>query len=98
MCDSWKDFSVFLSDMGERPSGMTLDRVDNDEGYSKDNCRWASPKQQARNRRTTKWVEYKGEKKSLAEWCDILNLNYIRTLGRINNCKWSVDKAFSHKD
>ena len=49
----WKQFPVFLADMGVRPPHCTLDRVDNDRGYSKDNCRWATASQQASNRSTS---------------------------------------------
>lgn len=51
VCHRWSDFSAFLADMGERPEGMTLDRIDGSKGYSKDNCRWASAKEQAENRK-----------------------------------------------
>lgn len=54
VCERWYDFRNFLADMGEAPSGMTLERVDNDRGYSPDNCIWASRSDQNRNQRRWK--------------------------------------------
>lgn len=50
ICDRWADFKNFYADMGERPTGHTLDRVKNAEGYGPGNCRWATPKDQRANR------------------------------------------------
>ena len=80
VCDEWKEsFETFYRDMGPRPSlDHTIDRKNNDKGYSKDNCRWATREEQGNNRRDNIHYEFDGEKKTLAEWCRELKLPYQR--------------------
>lgn len=54
VCDQWKDFRVFLEDMGKRPEGLTIDRIDNDGNYEPGNCRWVTSQENCRNTRRSK--------------------------------------------
>lgn len=70
VCDRWKDsFENFLSDMGPRPMGKTLDRIENDKGYSPENCRWATAAEQRANTRLSKPIEAFGMSRSMHDWC-----------------------------
>jgi hypothetical protein len=68
VCDRWRKFDNFYSDMGDRPVGKSIDRIDNNLGYFKENCRWATPEEQNRNRRYCKYITINGETKTLNEW------------------------------
>jgi hypothetical protein len=74
ICKRWLSFENFFADMGDRPPGRTLDRIDNNKGYIPSNCRWATRAMQAQNRRLCKKYEYKGEKRYLGEWAEIAGL------------------------
>ena len=70
VCDRWKDFRVFLADMGERPEGCTLDRIDNDGDYCLENCQWQTLARQSRNKRNTLSLTYAGRTQPLADWAE----------------------------
>lgn len=76
VCDRWQGFQEFLADMGERPAGTSLDRIDNDRGYSADNCRWATKKQQARNKSHNVRAEFCGITKLVVEWAEMYDIPY----------------------
>lgn len=92
VCDEWNDFSTFYRDMGDRPHGMTLDRKDNNQGYCKENCRWAPRQVQARNRRGRRVVTACGTTKSLAEWSDETKIS-ISTLSARLAEGWTPEAA-----
>ena len=92
----WKKFENFYADMGDPPSNKhSIDRIDNSKGYSKENCRWATLKEQARNKTNNKLVTYRGETKSLAEWCESLKLDYHNTWYKLYTRKDTVEVVFS---
>lgn len=81
----WNDFAKFLLDMGERPEGMSLDRIDPYGNYTPDNCRWATTKQQARNKRNTIRLTINGETMSLAGWAERAGVKYCTAWKRHRN-------------
>lgn len=68
VCAEWDDFEQFLRDMGDRPPGRSLDRIDNNGPYCKDNCRWATFTEQQWNTSKARWIEFNGQRKVLSEW------------------------------
>ena len=92
VCEKWLRFEGFLEDMGVRPDGMTIDRINNENGYSKDNCRWASWTEQANNRSNNRILTIDGVSKTMAEWS--------RVDGAVsyNNIKQRVNSGYSHRD
>ncbi|MGL5922895.1 hypothetical protein [Chroococcidiopsis sp.] len=81
--------------MGDPPTGMSLERIDNSQGYSKENCRWATTKEQARNKRTNRLLEHNNEIRTVAEWAEILGIRASLITARIDELGWSVKNALT---
>lgn len=90
----WMTFSNFLEDMGERPEGKTLDRIDVNGNYCKENCRWSTPKHQGNNRRNNRRITHEGETKTVAEWADKMKVNRQVLLERFK-MGWSVERTLT---
>lgn len=85
VCESWLDFECFVKDMGHRPDGASLDRIDNNGNYCKENCRWASRIQQNNNRRDTVFATAYGMCKPITEWSGISGIKSGTILARIRS-------------
>ncbi len=70
ICEKWMSYEGFLDDMGNRPKGLSLGRIDNDGNYCKENCRWETIKQQQRNRRSSHFLTIGGVSKTVIEWAE----------------------------
>ena len=98
VCVRWRrSFENFYTDTSPRPSGMSLDRIDNNGDYTAENCRWATRKQQNRNTRRNRVLTFNGESKCVSEWSEITGIRYHTIIGRIDRCGWSIDKALTTK-
>lgn len=84
VCDAWLSFDNFYHDMGHPPDGHSLDRIDNNAGYSKENCRWATKLEQARNKRNSIIVTVNGVSRCLPEWTEISGVAGQVILKRLN--------------
>lgn len=88
VCDRWrKSAAAFVEDMGPKPTpNHSLDRIDNNGDYCKENCRWATPKEQWLNKRGIRWIECNGEVRHLSEWADKIGLTRERLRQRLDRC------------
>ena len=94
VCERWLKFENFLEDMGEPGRGMSIDRIENDKGYCKENCRWATRHEQNMNRRNTMYVEYEGDTVALFDLAKSKGVDYNLLRGRYGS-GWPLDLAIS---
>lgn len=97
VCERWLVYENFIADMGERPPGTSIDRIDNDKGYEPGNCRWATKETQRRNQRRSWLVTYRGRTQTLAEWAEELGFTLQVLQDRLDpkRCGWDVERAFT---
>lgn len=97
VCDEWHDPKVFIDwayeTIGEKDRNYTVDRIDTNGPYAPWNCRWATAKEQGRNKESTIMIQLNGEEKPLAEWCEIYGLNYTTVRERFKR-GWSIEESF----
>jgi len=95
-CKEWEDFVSFWEDMREGYSDkLTLDRIDNDGGYCKENCKWSSAKEQARNRRKKVLYKHNGLELRLCDWAEKESIALSVLEQRVYRLKWSFKKAIT---
>jgi len=97
VCDRWREtFINFYDDMGARPEGMTLDRIDSKGNYCKENCRWATMKQQQRNRSSNHIIEAFGKRQTIIEWAEETGLSKSNIISRLKS-KWPIQEVLNKK-
>lgn len=98
VCEEWnKSFEAFLRDMGDAPEGFSIERKDNNLGYSKENCRWATKMEQARNTSRNKMLTYNGKTQPMSAWAEEIGIGYGCLQSRIDDSHWPIEKALSTK-
>jgi hypothetical protein len=95
VCSRWtRSFSNFLLDMGRRPDGCSINRVDNNGPYSKDNCQWSTKIEQVNNMRSNRVITFNGQTRTMAQWGRLLGINY-GTLTKRFSRGMPVEKALA---
>lgn len=94
VCEEWKVFDCFYKDMGDKPEGMSLDRIENDKGYCKENCKWSTAKDQRRNCRRMTFLEIDGVVRPIHEWSEISGIELKTICRRVALCWNPKDAVF----
>lgn len=97
VCQEWQRFELFYewAMANGYADTLTLDRIDNDNGYSPTNCRWVTQTEQCNNKRNNHLLTYNGETLTIAQWAKRLGVNYFSLHDRITKLGWSAEKAIS---
>lgn len=97
VCEEWlNSFEKFLDDMGPRPdNNFSLDRIDNNQGYSRDNCRWATRVQQSQNRRTNIMITFGSATRALSYWCKMFGMPHATATSRIKKDGYEPQMALT---
>jgi hypothetical protein len=95
VCERWQKFRNFLADMGERPPGTQLDRLNSDGDYEPGNCRWVTAKQNSRNRRDNVFYTHDGKSRTLPEWAELTGLPVRVLKSRVTALGWSIERALA---
>ncbi len=97
VCERWQSFAMFLEDMGERPAGMSIDRIDVNGNYEPRNCKWATRFEQARNKRTNRILTVNGVSRIITDWACIGGISVNGILARLSKGESSHDAVFGAK-
>lgn len=96
VCERWESFRNFYADMGERPEGLTLDRIDVDGGYSPENCRWVGRDVQARNKRNNRLLTFNGKTQCSAAWAEEIGVKPYVICHRLKR-GWTLERTLTTK-
>lgn len=95
VCDRWlESFDNFIEDMGKRPAGYTLDRIDSTGNYEPSNCRWADSSTQAKNRSTAVLITFRGKTMNAVDWAREAGISKELLHYRLK-AGWSIERALS---
>ena len=98
VCERWlNSFETFYKDMGDPPEMFVLERINNDWGYYPENCKWATVKENTRNRRSNRVFTFAGETKCITAWADSLGLTGQALHRRIDILQWPLERALTER-
>jgi len=95
VCEEWLSFENFYKDMGDKPSSdHTLDRIDVNGSYCRENCRWATSEEQNNNKRTSRFVAFDGQVRTIKQWSEALGISYNTLRSRLDS-GWEIERALT---